>query len=308
MQLVLIVEDDVLARAAMSRALRKLPAIEVIEAAGVAEATQLIRSLRIDLIVADIELRDGTVLEVLPHVDARGIPVVLVSGHVAEFAERLPSGLPIYAKPMTPGQLGEIVTSALGCGDPRDGFALADYVQLAALGHHSVALEVARDGEPLGAVVIAHGEVWSACDADGEGDAALIRLLGDPDVTTSCGPAPRNPGPRNLHGSSQRALLEAARVLDERRAAGVPLAEGSVELRRVVAQVAPAIAVTASRPHRQAAPDAGAEFERLYALGVEAMLTKRYRDAFETLSRARELRTTASIEANLKRLRELGVA
>ena len=148
MQLVMIVEDDVLARAAMARALGKLPAVEVIEASGVAEATQLIRSLAIHLVVADIELRDGTVLEVLPQLAERRVPVILVSGHVAEFAERLPSGLSIYAKPMTPAQLCDIVTAQLGCGDPRSGFALADYVQLAALGRNSVALEVSRDGEP----------------------------------------------------------------------------------------------------------------------------------------------------------------
>lgn len=314
MQLVLIVEDDVLSRAAMARALGKQPALEVIEASGVAEATQLIRSLPIDLIVADIELHDGTVLELLPMLEGRRVPVVLVSGHVAEFAERLPSGLEIYAKPMTPVELRRIVAARLGCGDPRAGFALADYVQLAAMGQHSVMLEVARDGEPLGAVVIERGEAWSACDADGVGDGALVRLLSDPEVTTSCAPAPRNPGPRNLNGSSERALFDAVRLLDERRAGAPPRirAEGSSVTIRGAAPppTIPPLARPAE-PRRPASrefapPDRDAEFEQLYAQGVDALLTKRYHDAFATLSRARMIRTTASIDANLKRLRELG--
>jgi len=52
----------------------------------------------------------------------------------------------------------------------------------------------------------------------------------------------------------------------------------------------------------------GSEFDQWYALGIEALLARRYRDAFDSLSRANQIRTTASIAANLKRLRELGFA
>jgi len=313
MQLVLIIEDDVLARATMSRVLGKLPAVEVIEAGGVAEATLLTRSLHIDLIVADIELRDGTVLEVLPQLEERRIPVVLVSGHVAEFAERLPSGVEVHAKPLSPSRLCQVVMAKLGCDDVRALFSLADYVQLASMGQHSVTLEVSSGNDQAGSVVIVRGEAWSACDAEGEGADAFLRLISDPNLVTSCAPVPRKVGPRNLTGSSQRLLLNAARLLDEGRATAPPRATAvgtSPGLRRPHPTSVPPLAVAAEgsrmtvREPRQT--DADSEFDRLYALGVEALLSKRYSDAFDTLSRASQIRTTASIDANLRRLREMG--
>jgi CheY-like chemotaxis protein len=311
MQLVLIVEDDVLFRAAMARALGKLPSIEVIEAGGVTEATQLIRNLRIDLMLSDIELRDGTVLEILPQLEDRRIPAVLVSGHVAEFAERLPSGLEVHAKPVSPVRLCQLVTTKLGCADVRSPFSLADYLQLASMGQHSVMLEVASGGEPLGAIVVERGEAWSASDALGEGLDAFLRLMSDPEATTSCAPAPGVLGTRNLTGSCQHLLLDTVRLLDERRAGRLarPVAGSTPPApRRPQPSLPPIPPPEGTRPTRQEPrpPDPNTEFDRLYGLGIEALLTKRYHDAFDTLLRASQIRMTASLEANLKRLRQMG--
>ncbi len=48
------------------------------------------------------------------------------------------------------------------------------------------------------------------------------------------------------------------------------------------------------------------EFDQLYRRGVEALLDRRHRDAFEAFTAARELGCTASLLANLERLRGLG--
>lgn len=342
MQLVLVVDDDVLVRAASARALSKLPSIEVIEASGVAEATQLIRSLHIDLIVAAIELGDGTMLEVLPELAERGIPAVLVSDQAARFAQHLPSGLELHGSPMSPTALCQVVTAQLGCHELCTMFSLADYIQLASLGRRSLTLEVLRDSEPLGSVVILRGEAWSAHAPSGDGIAAFAQLIAESDATTTVAPAPRDPGARNLDGSCQRLLLEAARRNDEARAAAEasertvhagpaasarcghisrpPAGASTVSPRRPAPVTSPVNgelppipnliasgSVRTPRATSAAKPgDPGTEFEHLYALGVEALLAKRYREAFDTLSRASQIRTTASIAANLKRLREMG--
>jgi len=347
-QLVLLVDDDVLVRAASARALGKLPSIEVIEASGVAEATQLIRSLRVDLLVADIEFGDGTMLDVLPEVTERGIPVVLISSQGSRFAQHLPSGLDIHAKPVSPMTLCQVVTTRLGCDELRTMFSLADYVQLASIGQRSLALEVIPGSEPVGSVVILRGEAWSARDRSGDGIDAFARLIAEGDATTSITPAPRVPGARNLDGSCQHLLLEAARRHDEGRAAarGELASDGARRAGPPPGGAAPPAAVAnPARTRRPAIPsarlaaassappsvngppiptalaegtgavrpavavnDRGSEFDQWYALGIEALLARRYREAFDSLSRANQIRTTASIAANLKRLRELGFA
>lgn len=311
MQLVLIVEDDVLFRATMARALGKLPLIEVIEAGGVAEAWQLICSLPVDLVIADIELRDGTVLEILPLLAERRTPIVMVSGHVEEFAERLPSGVEVHAKPLSPQKLCQIVTGRLGFGGTRAPFSLADYVQLAALGKHSIALEVSRAGESVGSVVVSKGEAWSAWDEIGAGVDAFLRMMSLTELEISCAAAPNNPGPRNLTGTVQHLLMDAARMLDELGASQPPRpVPARPPVRPALRTAPPPLPPIPSRPpegtnvtRRDPRED---EFDRLYALGIDALLAKRYGDAFDTLYRASQIRTTASLDANLKRLREMG--
>lgn len=307
MQLVLIVERDVLLRAAMSRSLNKLPSVEVIEAGTVAEARQLLHGMSIDLVVCNVELSDGTALELLPRLEEDDIAAVLVSEHVAEVAARLPSGLELHAVPMSALDLCQLVARKLGCADVRLPFSLADYVQLAAMGQHSVTIEVLSGGELAGSVEIVRGEAWRATDALGEGIDAFLRLLGDPEAVTSCTPARATEAARNLSGSCQHLLMEGMRILDERRANKV----------RTLPPIPPPASLPV--PPRQAPRGSGAirqvkpanperEFDRLYALGIDALLGKRYREACDALYEASQLRTTASLTANLARLRELGFA
>lgn len=224
MPLVLILEDDVLLRAGMARSLARLPAVEVVEAATVREAIALVEGLvDVDLVLSDLQLGDGTALELLPRLERpRGrIPVVLISGCVAEFAERLPSSIEVRSKPIDPADLRELVSRMLGCADGRPPFTLADYLQLAGLGRYSVQITVGAGSGLLGSVTVRAGQAWSAEDAHGTGLEALVRLLEATDAMLECGAVTHSP-PSSLAGSCESVLMEASRLIDERRAQHPP--------------------------------------------------------------------------------------
>ena len=143
----------------------------------------------------------------------------------------------------------------------------------------------------------------------GGGEVAVIHVINPPPVTA--------PG-RLLRGpfDEERAIVvpRVAAPVVAPTATATPVATFAAASTSTATATAAAPSTTTStaggRTVRATRPpvDIDAEFDRLYARGVEELLAKRYREAFDTLSLARAIRSTASIEANLKRLRELGVA
>lgn len=329
MSLVLLVEDDVLLRAGMTRALHKLAGVDVVEAGTADEAIKLIEGLPIDLLVSDFRLGERTALEVLPHArrDGHSIPTMLVSGYLGDVHAQLPTGLQLVEKPVSMSTLRDLVMKQLGRTDRAAPFSLADYLQLSAFGRHSVELTVAHaDGEPAGVVIVREGQAWSATDALGDGTSAFLRLVTTPNAMVACAPAPSPLGPRNLEGSCEALLMDAARTVDERRA-NKPVRERAPSvlpefpaiprvitippkrLKTAMPVPPPALAEGTMRhpAPRPAAPDPR-EFDRLYEAGIDALLHKQYAEARTLLLEARAIRTTPTLEANLERLRALGVS
>ncbi len=332
MSLVLLVEDDVLLRAGMTRALHKLAGVDVVEAGTAEEAIQLIEGLPIDLLVSDFQLGDRTALEVLPHArrEGRTIPTLLVSGCLGDVHAQLPSDLQLVEKPVAMGALRDLVSNMLGRNDRGVPFSLADYVQLAAFGRHTVEISVAHpDGEPAGTVTVRDGQAWSATDALGDGMNAFLRLVTMPSAGLACAPATTAPGPRNLQGPCEGLLMEAARLVDERRGnrpaarrptpppPELPAVPRTITippkaLKPPIPKPVPALAQgtvrnASPKPAPLPAKDPR-EFDRLYEAGIDALLHKRYSEARALLIEARAIRTTPTLEANLERLRALGVA
>lgn len=325
MQLVLIVDDDVVGRANLARSLNKLPSIEAIEASTVREALVLAGALDVDLVVTELRLPDATALELLPHLEREGrrLPVIVATRHGADRdAARVPAGIEVRVKPVPPMALRELVARTLGCANALPPFSLVDYLQLAGFGRHSLVIEVSRDGAPLGAIAIVEGTPWHAIDHDGEGRDALFRLLAHALVDLVCLPIAGTPA-RNLEGSSESLLLEAARVLDELRAKrpaavvadvadGVPRAPlrdlETPRSVRIPMLPAPHVARGTRRQRVEPGELAALDFDALYARGIDALLGKRYADARAAFARAREIRSTPTIEANLERLAALGFA
>jgi CheY-like chemotaxis protein len=287
MHTLLIVEDEPVLRASMVRGLAKLPGLEIVDAGTKAEATALLSAMPPDLMISDLDLPDGSGVELLAELDRRAlrIPVLFVSAHLRRYRVPQRPGLEMLEKPVPLSRLREIVTTRLGSArDSGPAFGLTDYVQLAGLGRRSVKLTLLRDGTRLGEVLIRDGEAWHAGDEQGTGVAAFRRLVLATDVLVEA-ESIRPEGPRTLNGSCEHVLLEAARIEDEQRRDGV-----DVELE------------WEPEPARSERPS----FEQLYEDGVEALLDKRYDDAFAAFTRARGLATTPSLEANLQRLKVLG--
>lgn len=329
MDTLLIVEDEPVLRASMVRGLAKLPGLEIVNAGTVADARALIAAMPPTMMISDLDLPDGSGLDLLAEIDRRElrIPVLFVSAYLRRFKVPQRSGVELLEKPVPLSRLRELVTRKLGGHTPSGAFGLADYVQLAGMGRRSVRLNLLRNGTRVGEVVIKEGEAWHAEDLRGEGPDAFVRLMCDSELLVEPESGERiDTAPRTLEGSCEHVLLESARRLDEANrdgeSLGGDLESGWDDL------AAPAAPVTITKPPptrepepvRVSAPRAARSestfgaggklsrlsFDELYERGVEALLDKRYNDALTAFREAREIRTTPTLEANLHRLAVLG--
>lgn len=343
-RVVLLVEDEVVLRSSMMRGLLKLPRVEVLDAGSVAEALRVTERVRPAVMICDIDLPDGSGLELLSQLERQGrrVPTVFVTAYLPRFRQQLAQrpGVTMLEKPVALSLLREIVVQHLGddvAARPSP-FLLTDYIQLAAMGQRTVQLDVARDGHRLGEVVLRDGEAWHAQDAQGTGIDALMRLMHEPDVTVSNTAPPEESLPaRTLLGSGEHALLEAARRFDESRTPPPPQARvddelaaaldaalsrstvrgptptGKGTLPYLVASVGSAGSAAGQGGHGGAPnvavthpPPAMTSFADLYERGIDALLSKDYATAYGLLVRASQLGTSTSLEANLRRLRAMG--
>ncbi len=94
-------------------------------------------------------------------------------------------------------------------------FAVSDYLQLAAMSLRSVQLELSRNGMRIGEICILKGELHTVTDDKGSGAAAFSRLAFAEDLKVSCVPVGEVPPPKNIRGSIEQLLIEAARSSDE---------------------------------------------------------------------------------------------
>lgn len=303
--MILLVEDEPLLRASMARGLGRLPDVEVVEAGSVREALKALERVEPSLLLSDLDLPDGSGIEVAAAVDRKSsrIPVVFVSAYVGKYRAQLArrSDVQIYEKPIPLERLRSIVEESLESRPVENApFAVADYVQLAALGRHTVVVEV-HGPSVRGRIVIENGEARCAVDTLGDGVAAFRRLafLQSPEVRCrALGRGERFA--QNITGSCESILLEAARVHDEEVEQGGE--EGELEWDAADA-----------REREPVFPDqAGANAKRfmeLYDDAIDALLSKDYRRAFEAFRAAGDLSPDdASVRANLVRLREMGYA
>ena len=218
---ILFVEDEQTLRLSMVRGLSKLPGVKVADAATVRDAKRLIATTPPDLVISDLDLPDGSGIEVVAELDRLGIrvPIVFVSAYIGRYRHRLPTrgDVEVYEKPVGLDKLRAMVEDKLGLVDvaPISPFSIADYVQLAGMGRHSVVIEVRSVGGH-GRLHINSGELWSAEDSLGAGIDAFRRLvlLGAAQVT--CRTLRKNELPtRDIGRSAESALLEVARTVDE---------------------------------------------------------------------------------------------
>ena len=219
---VLLLEDEVPLRNSLARSLHQPGELELIAVGSLSEA---VRSLDIQppsLVISDLDLPDGTGLDLLPELAARGlrVPVVIITAHLGRFSAELPTSpnIEVLAKPFTADTLKSIVHQRLQSADlPNPAFAVADYLQLAGMARRSVRLAVRQGQESLGEIVVQDGEPRWAIDQHGEGEDAFRRLALLPRAEVSCEVLVGPPSHSNLSGSLEHLLIDAARHADETR-------------------------------------------------------------------------------------------
>ncbi|HEY6879245.1 MAG TPA: response regulator [Polyangiales bacterium] len=331
---VLIVEDEPTLRQSMVRGLRRLNGVDVSSAATTREAKLQLASEPPDLLISDLDLPDGSGLEVVAEAERLGLrlPVMFVSAFLGRFKGSIPqrSDVHVYEKPLSMERLRAMVEAHVRADTeslPPSPFAVTDYVQLASLGRYSVVIDV-RSSQGDGQIVLQRGELWSARDEQGGGVDAFRRLVFRTGARVSCRTLHnRDLGERDIDGSAESVLLDAARELDEQPVPpGAPApknvwddeATARTRLPPPPSTPAQAIGVTDERMARPLPPPPAnlrveprkdvESFERAFEAGVDALLAKDYPRAHEAFVEASRFSPTdRRVVANLARLRALGI-
>lgn len=218
----LIVDDDAVTRLVHMQALYGIAGLHVMAASSVAEARQLIEAAGPTVAILDLELADGTGLEVLAALEQAGQTsrVIVVSSHLDSLGAGLSqrTSVIVREKPVPPEQLRELVQQGLAEMAAPQPFSPVEYVQMACLGRHSVRIDC-EGSDTTGSIFVQNGEVVHAQDADGEGADALSRMLGEA-PRVSCRTLSRPPASTTISGRWEQLLLDSLRIADER--ANVP--------------------------------------------------------------------------------------
>ncbi len=215
---VLVVEDEPLARMIHLSAIAKLDDVSVMGVSSVAEALSIIAQRPPQVVVLDMQLQDGTGIDVMMRLAEEKHPVVLivVSAHIEKFRHRLGGGDNIFllAKPAPHKELLRIIESAQRASQKPSPFSPIDYVQLACMGQHSVVIDCIG-GDVCGEIVINSGLLWSAHDEQGNGSAAFVRMMLSEGALIRVVPARADLPPRSIQESWESLILDAMREKDE---------------------------------------------------------------------------------------------
>ncbi len=309
-RILLLVEDELTLRMSMARGLAKLEGIEVAEAGTAREAKALLVRKPPALVISDLDLPDGSGIEIASELDRLGLraPIVFVSAFVGRFRSRIPTraDVEVWEKPVSLERLRALVEDKLGVGDDAapSPFGVADYVQLAGMGRHSVVIEV-RGPSSRGKVTIHRGELWSAVDRLGKGLEAFRRLAFLKAAQVTCKTLAHADLPeRDIDGAAESVLLDAARAFDEHERTSSVTNEIGVESGldddwEAAFSEAPATKTSAKTTARS--------FEDAYDRGVDALLHKDHAAAYAAFVEASRFSPEdRRVVANLSRLRAMG--
>ena len=284
MKHILIVEDEPFLLASMVKFMDALENVRTRGCANLTDALAAIGEQAPDLVFSDINLPDGSGLALIDALDRRGlqIPLIFVSAFISDYRGRIPpdSRIMVLEKPISMKRLRQIAREKLGESARTYVFKLSDYLQIAAMGNHTVCLDRGMGQK----ITVVDGELWSAFDAIGEGEAAFKRIVASAEVHGNntglvCRQITESEiGARNIQGGLDNLLLEA--VIEEEE------------------QI---------HQNGTARDPAALDFDSLLDQGVEKLLGKAYGDAlaiFEQLARLDPEHRI--VRTNIQRLNELG--
>lgn len=326
MKRILIIEDEHHLLESMVKFMETMDDVRVTGCAKLSEAVEYLKNTKPHLVFSDINLPDGTGLELIGLLSAKGIspPLVFVSAYIADYRDRIPrdSNIMVLEKPVSMNRLRDIARQKLFEDTGEYAFKLADYIQIACMGKHSVCL----DWRDYGKIMIVDGQAWSAFDLDGDGETAFKRLAvmsqqlvgGDEILCRRI--TPDEAGEQNLFGSLDNLLLNAIWEDEERKKAKLQakqpdeddasletlldVADATAEDR--VATAATAEPSTVSEPVATISAETES-FADLIDQGMMLALRKQYSEAVGVFKRAKRLEPDDKLlNLNLERLKKMG--
>lgn len=329
---VLVVDDEPLARMIHLSAIAKLDDVSVVGVNGVAEALAVIAQRPPHVVVLDMQLQDGTGIDVMLRLAEERHPVVLivVSAHIEKFRHRLGSGDNIFllSKPAPHKELVRIVESARRASQKPSPFSTIDYVQLACMGMHSAVIDCIGN-EVCGEIIIHNGVLWAAKDELGEGVPAFIRMALAEGSLIRVLPQREPLGERTISDSWESLVLDAVREKDETertvqpktRAKSYPSLPMAAPLAVPLAAPQPAPssvqksqpeqkhteeASSSSRPRTVLTDEQRAMFNQHVELGVRAVVERNYLAAIAAFEQAQTIWPDEPlVRHRLERLRSL---
>lgn len=280
---VLIVEDELTLLSALNRGLASLPDVEIECCSSGERALESLSRAAPDLAIVDINLPGISGLDLIEDLGycTPPVPIIVTTAYANVYREQLAThpGLEILEKPVPLQHLRQRIVecaSRLDTSWSSSTFQVADYLQLASLGHHSVALRLNGESFGEGRIDIVEGEVWSARCGAMAGREALEYLITHEAEHIHCTPLRKVPGGRQISTSSERLLLDLARRQDESQQA----------LRDATERGA---GQPASASHQAGAGEGQDDHEGLFAEAMSAYLERRYDRALELLESFRHL-------------------
>jgi len=301
---VLVLEDELVLRNSMVRGLSKLPNVVVDGAGTLDEALAAIDAAAPDLILSDLDLPHRSGIELVGELAARrmAIPIVYISAYLKAYGSQIPPNacVKVLEKPVELRELRALVLQHVGessgAEEAATPFGLVDYIQLAAMGGHSVRIALVDEAGSEGEVILHAGQIWRAEDEDGAGREALFRMLACKASSLGCRTLTEPPGVRDIEGRWEELLLEAARLFDESHRTGEADPDAPDDLG------------TEALCRSNGSEESLCAFDVAMEQGLEAMLAKDYVGALTAFETAQSLQPeNRTVAANLSRLRDMGV-
>ncbi len=275
---VLVVEDEPVILRGLTRALELLDGVRVTGCQTAEVAARTITDDAPDLLITDINLPGKAGLSLIGDLEAAGlsIPVVVITAYRSLYEEQIPrhQRITVLEKPFPMGRLHDLVRELLGqpATEPVSPFSLTDYLQVAALGQHSVRLDIALRSGAGGTVDLERGLLRHVEIEGHRGLEALALLLEAPLSSITVNALPQFLEEAELDVPVDRAILELAVARDT----------GTGKAAEVGAEAGE------QAPLKESAGDDS--FETIYGRAVEASLVRDYETALTLFRRALELR------------------
>ncbi len=220
MPLALVVEPDPHERTLHATVLRRMPGVSVIAVSTASEAFDVASIEPPSVVLTAATLPDADAESLLAKLRSICEPacVIVVGEDEQNPAFSSDPLVHFVPKPVEARRVKRLVrASTRATLDRQPLFKPAEYIQLLCMGGHSSALHCFEDQHPLGKIFVREGAVWSAQDSDGEGEAALRRLLSNERAVAVAQPLGDCPVERTIQRRWEHLLLEAAQELDESR-------------------------------------------------------------------------------------------